>query len=388
MSQEILDAVKELGKNQETKQIAINKQIEELKAANVEQVKTLEASIEEAKNKLVDNDKVIAKLTDDLKEVKAKGNKLGASIHGPTLKDELATMIEEQKATFAKVADGSRMEPIQIKAVGVNLQANLTGTPFYTYGSWQPGMEPIGQNRFRSMVETIQSATDNLIITRANVPVGEGSFANQTEGAAKAQVDRDWTNVNVSLQTLAGYMKVSRQALRNTPFMRSWLPTSLLEQFLDQEDVIFTNALYAASDPNPYAGTRISQIVNQIAALKAKKYTPNYVAVSSTVWVQLILHTQTGAGYSLPNVVTVDATGNVRILGITVYQLNALTGNQVIVGDFTKAKIAESEGLTFSQTESDQDDFIKNLVTFRLERVEALAIFRPDAFIASAVAES
>ena len=385
---EVLEAVNKLAGQIESKAVDTAKKIEELKAANELQVKTLEASIEEAKNKLIDSDKVVAKLSDDLKEVKAKGNRLGAANQGPTLKDELATMIEEQKASFAKVADGSRMEPVQIKAVGVNLQANLTGTPFYSYGPWQPGMEPIGQNRFRSLVNTIQSATDNLVITRANIPVGEGSFANQTEGSAKAQIDRDWTNVNVTLQTLAGYMKVSRQALRNTPFMRSWLPTSLLEQFLDQEDVLFTNALYAAASPNPYAGTRISQIVNQIAELKAKKYTPNYIAVSAAVWVQLILHTQTGAGYSLPNVVTVDAMGNVRILGIQVYQLNSLTGNQVIVGDFTKASIAESEGLTFSQTESDQDDFIKNLVTFRLERVEALAIFRPDAFIASAVAES
>lgn len=385
---EVLEAVNKLAGQIESKAVDTAKKIDELKAANADQVKTLETAIEEAKSKLADNDKVIAKLTDDLKEVKAKGNRLGANNQGPTLKDELATMIEEQKASFAKVADGSRMEPVQIKAVGVNLQANLTGTPFYSYGPWQPGMEPIGQNRFRSLVNTIQSATDNLVITRANIPVGEGSFANQTEGSAKAQIDRDWTNVNVTLQTLAGYMKVSRQALRNTPFMRSWLPTSLLEQFLDQEDVLFTNALYAAASPNPYAGTRISQIVNQIAELKAKKYTPNYIAVSAAVWVQLILHTQTGAGYSLPNVVTVDAMGNVRILGIQVYQLNSLTGNQVIVGDFTKASIAESEGLTFSQTESDQDDFIKNLVTFRLERVEALAIFRPDAFIASAVAES
>ena len=385
---EVLEAVNKLAGQIESKAVDTAKKIDELKAANEDQVKTLETAIEEAKSKLADNDKVIAKLTDDLKEVKAKGNRLGANNQGPTLKDELATMIEEQKASFAKVADGSRMEPVQIKAVGVNLQANLTGTPFYSYGPWQPGMEPIGQNRFRSLVNTIQSATDNLVITRANIPVGEGSFANQTEGSAKAQIDRDWTNVNVTLQTLAGYMKVSRQALRNTPFMRSWLPTSLLEQFLDQEDVLFTNALYAAASPNPYAGTRISQIVNQIAELKAKKYTPNYIAVSAAVWVQLILHTQTGAGYSLPNVVTVDPMGNVRILGIQVYQLNSLTGNQVIVGDFTKASIAESEGLTFSQTESDQDDFIKNLVTFRLERVEALAIFRPDAFIASAVAES
>ena len=88
------------------------------------------------------------------------------------------------------------------------------------------------------------------------------------------------------------------------------------------------------------------------------------------------------ANYSLPNVINITPDGQVRILKIPILPVNWLTGNRVLVGDFTKASIVQSEGLTFRQSENGtSQDFMKNVVTFLLERTEGLAIFRPDAFV-------
>jgi hypothetical protein len=71
----------------------------------------------------------------------------------------------------------------------------------------------------------------------------------------------------------------------------------------------------------------------------------------------------------------------VRILGIPVYPVNWLSGGRVIVGDWSKAAIVQSEGLVMRQSDSHASIFTANEIAFLLERTEGLAIFRPDAFI-------
>jgi HK97 family phage major capsid protein len=64
-----------------------------------------------------------------------------------------------------------------------------------------------------------------------------------------------------------------------------------------------------------------------------------------------------------------------------VREVNWLTGGRIVVGDFSKAAIVQSEGLTMRQSDSHGNTFVSNEITFLLERTEGLAIFRPDAFV-------
>lgn len=386
---EVLDAVTKLAEKIETKSAATVKEIAETKAAFEKEAKEANQKITDLTADVEKKGGLIVDLQGEIKEMKAKSGRMSSGLVYPSVMTEVKKMIADNAANFSEMEEKG-FKPIQFKAVANMSSANLTGTGnnYISYLGWEDGMEPLGQNRFRSLVRTIQSATDFVRYPRANTPIGEGSFARVNEAATKPQIDRDYTMIDLTLKPMAGLAIVSRQSLRNIVFLQSWLPTSMLEQLQDQEDIDFTNALYAAGSPNATGGNRINQIIGAIAALRQKKYQPNAIAVSMQAWTQLILTTMTGAGYNLPNVVTVDANGTVRILGLPVIQWNQLVGNQVIVGDFRKAAIVQSEGLTLRQTESHASTFITNEVTFLLERTEALAIFRPDAFIVSNVAES
>jgi hypothetical protein len=96
----------------------------------------------------------------------------------------------------------------------------------------------------------------------------------------------------------------------------------------------------------------------------------------------MLIYKASGSGqYTMPiGTVNVSPTGVLYFLGIPVYPVIWLTGGRVIVGDWSKAAIVESEGLSWRMSENVNDTFIKNEVTFLLERVEGLAIFRTDAF--------
>jgi HK97 family phage major capsid protein len=112
------------------------------------------------------------------------------------------------------------------------------------------------------------------------------------------------------------------------------------------------------------------------------------VLVSPDVWAKLLVFRPgTDNTYALPAGMIVSVTGMVQVTNgtgmINVVPVSFLTGGQILLGDFSEAAMIESEGLTLRQSDSHSDYFVKNLIVFLLERVEALAVFRPDAFIAA-----
>lgn len=243
-------------------------------------------------------------------------------------------------------------------------------------------MRPMGQTRFRDFVRSIPSATDYVQFPRDTG--GEGTFGQQAnEGDTKSQVDRDFAMIDVTLKALAGFSTVSRQSLRNIPFLQQYLPESMLEDLLDKEDTLFSATLVAGTTGSTTTdgANEIEKLVQYIRNLRKAKHNPTAIACDPDVWANIILTQTSGGGYNLPNVVAVDANGVVRILGRPVYEVNWLTGGNVIVGDWNKAAIIESEGLTMRQSDSHASQFTSNEITYLLERTEELAIFRPDAFV-------
>lgn len=353
--------------------------------------KKFDEKVADLNKELLGKDASIKQVMDEVRELKEKNTDLQKKQkEAKGWRGQVMDFIEEKGEKLVDNLKALGEEGFQLKAVGDMTSSNLTGDQFHTFIDTDAGQRPLGQVRFRSMgVRTFQSATDYVQFVRAATPPGEGSFARQaSEGAAKNQVDYDWQMIDVTLTPIAGYATVSRQSLRNIPFLRSYLPTTMMEDLMDTEDQLFANALFSAGTGSTTvspSNNNIEKIVGYIKNLIKAKFAPNGVAINPDEWAELILTTQTNAGYNLPNVCTVDANGNVRILGRPVQPVNWLSGSGVIVGDWNKVAILESEGLSFRQADQHSDNFTKNKITFLLERTEEIAIFRPDAFICTAL---
>lgn len=393
---DISPELKALQELQTKLELSGDKTAKEIKAIADEQVKKeaeVKALVDDLNKQLAAQQLTIKDALDEVKEIKASKGRPVFSVPTPTAKVQvqmsIAQKIEEHKAAIEASGPGQLIKPIEMKAVGVITDSNFTGTnaPYRGYLDWQPGMEPTGQFRFRTLLRTIQSALDNVSFPRAATPVGEGSFGKQaTQTATKAQLDRDYAMIDVLCKPMAGFTIVSRAALRNTIFLQSWLPTSLMEQLEDAEDLYFANALVAAAtgststtginNPTEVIPKLVAYMKNNIAA----KYNPGTIAMDPNVWANLILNKETNAGFNTPNVVTIDAQGNTRVLGRIMQPVNWLTGNRILGGDWSKAAIVQVEGMTMRQTDSHAEIFTANQIAFLLERIEELATFRPDAF--------
>jgi hypothetical protein len=361
----------------------------EVKAAKDAEEK-FDKEVKELNEKLTAKDATIEQIQGEIKEIKAKSGRPGAASTGNRngdIKDALATLIVEKGENLLhEVKSSQNGLRLEVKTVGAIASANLATDNYISYLSADKGQRPFGQFRFRDVpgVSVIPSATDFIQFPRQNTPVGEGSFGRQaSEGSAKAQVDYDWTMIELTLTAMAGYATVSRQALRNISFLSKYLPMNLMEDLQDTEDADYSNAIVgAATGSSTTSGVTVAveRMIYFIKNLIQAKHNPNAITCDASVWASILVTKP--SDYSIPaGGVTVDANGNTRILGRPIIPVNWLTGNRVLVGDFSKCAVVESEGLSLRQSDSHASTFVANQVTFLLERTSKLATFRPDAFI-------
>jgi hypothetical protein len=390
MAKTELEVLAEISTKMDTAQELQTKEIAKLRDEAKATAEKYEGEVKKLQEDLLKKEATLGEITMEVKEFKAaKGRLQSGAPQVKSLFGLISETIESNKEMFYKAhVDGGSIPVPQIKmetkVVGNVSSSNLTGGNYINYLPWQPGMEPTGQTRFRDIFPVYQSDGDFINYPRAKGPVGEGSFGRQaTEGATKQQVDRDYEMISLTLKAMAGFAIVSRQSLRNIPFLQSWLPTSLLESLLDMEDTDFANTLVAAATGSTGvsgATVAVDKIIYLIKNLRKNKYSANAVMIDPDVWAEILTY-RSDQVRDLREVITVDANGNVRVLGRPIYDVNWLTGRRILVGDTRKAGIVQSEGLTMRQSDSHASIFTSNEVAFLLERTEGLAIFRTDAFI-------
>jgi hypothetical protein len=354
------------------------------------EIKAIDKKLEDRVNEINEAGKktgeTLAEIKKQVDEVSAKAGKLKADVvdqarAGWNSSDHFKSAIVDM---IAENYDSIKTEKAfkATKAVGnMTLSGNLTGTSQISYIP-NAQMRSIQSNpRLYELFKVIPTATGNVTFPRGNSPVGEGSFGAQTEGSAKAQVDLDVTMVNVSVPFIAGYAKVSRQMLQDLPFLQSYLSMSLVEDFNQAVNTRFLNTIASGATSSGSTGTYTSEkFVISLATHGALGLgQANLILTTWTGWSQL-LNTKP-ADFSTPGGVVIDANGSVRIAGVPVVPHIQCTPGRFYTLNTDAFAIAQAEGFTVRSTETDQDDFIKNLVTYRAEaRIELLS-FQPTAAV-------
>lgn len=355
--------------------------------------KAFDSKVEQINEQMVKNNQSIEAALNEVKEAKASFGKLAAKAekkvatsyaeHINVIKSEIGAAIEKGwndiKSAARNGGKGFGFE-IDLKDAGVmTLSNNLTGSAYVSYVD-NPYMRAFVNPHLRSVFNIIPVSTGSVSFPRGNTPVGEGSFGKQTEGSAKPQVDYDVTVVNTALSFIAGYAKVSRQMIDDLPFLQAYLQSSLIEDFQKAEDTYYLNAIAsAATAGTTSASEKAEKFIDFVAQLNALDWNANLALTTHAGWAAL-LKTKP-SDYSVPGGVVIDNNGNVRIVGVPVVPHSLVTSGKIYIMDTSKFAIAQQSGLAVRSTEFDQDDFVKNLITFRCEARCELLQFQPKAAI-------
>jgi HK97 family phage major capsid protein len=250
---------------------------------------------------------------------------------------------------------------------------------------------PYAPSHFSDLLGVIQSPTGNLSYMRENVPLGTGSFGFTAENTAKPSLDYDFTLVSLTLDYLAGISKCSRNILTDLPQLQSFLSHSLHEDFENALDRRFYISLLGSTPQMGSSSETIpaAKALDLIAPVWGSGRLVSHLAVSPSSWTAILKSKPDNAAYSIPGGIQFG-NGQIQIAGVPVVVINSLdqiAPGTCIAGNFTRAAaVARTDnGFSIRTTDSDSDDFQKNLITFRGESRCGVAVMQPKAFAVTTI---
>ncbi len=272
----------------------------------------------------------------------------------------------------------------------------LTGSDVTVVPDRKPGIVP---GAFQTL--TLESFLPSLPTTSNAIEfTRELSFTNNAaevaEGAAKPESVLTWELVPMPVSTVAHWIKISRQLAADAPALAAYVNTRMVygvnlrvERQLAVGDGVAPNVsgifdagnftAHGYADANLGASFKKFVLIRKVIAdLWTAGYPADAILMNPGDWAALDIELLTTVG--MQTRISVDAMGTPRLFGLPVIQTIGVAADTFAVGAFRQAcTVYNRQGVNIDLSESDGDNFTKNLVTIRAERRLALAVEVPAA---------
>ncbi len=314
-------------------------------------------------------------LADRLLQIEQRGGMMhheGNTGTGTTAGDLFIKQFEASKDLFGKT--GSLR--LEIKAA-TDLIGTSSGRTIISAGVGAPNGKFIG---LQNALPTRPTA-GTTVAEYSRFTGTQGLAAQQTtEGSAKAAVRPDHTLIQQSALQVAGYAKLSRQALNDSSELKSAIDLTLARSVSGSLNDVLTNggtnftggflALATASTSLVY--TRLADAVSEaVADMQTAGFNPNCVAMSPGTWVLLMTAQDTMGGYLSGNYMAPLPT---ELRGLRVELSPGITAGSALVMDTTHSELLIVNDFSV-EVGYVNDDMIKNQVTI-LGEARVIPVFR------------
>ena len=218
----------------------------------------------------------------------------------------------------------------------------------------------------------------------------EGEVATVPEGGKKPQIHVPYETKFAALDKIAAYLKETDELLSDAAFLESAIRGRGIYEFNKAVEATLVNDLLNTTGIQ--ADTTALSFDSILAAkqdiIADTGYTPDAMIINPSDWATLLQAKDGNLQYLLggPGFGSYGNGAyyeNPKVWGMTVIESAAVTAGKCIIGAFkagasvvTKA----GEGLRVEVSNSNEDDFIRNMVTVRIEERIALAVRVPAAF--------
>ena len=222
------------------------------------------------------------------------------------------------------------------------------------------------------------------------------SAAEAAEGTEKGESALTWSLVNMPVSTVPHWIKISKQLAADAPALAAYVNTRMaygVNQKVDTQLVIGdgvapnisgtydTGNFTAHGIANAALGSTLKKCVlirKVMADLYSAGYPADAIVLNPADWAAIEIELMTtAAGQTL---YSVSEGGQARLFGVPVIQAIGMAADTFQVGRFSEAyMVYNREGVVIEMSDSDADNFTKNLITLRAERRLALATEKPAA---------
>lgn len=263
----------------------------------------------------------------------------------------------------------------------MTLSANLSGDSFATYNTRQ-SIQPGHLVNFRDYVPTVQSPT-GLYVTYREATGNANNIAAQLEGSLKQENNYSLTEVKTVNEFIAGFSKFSRQMLTSLPFMSQTLPRLLTRDFFKKENAAFFTSTSSAATgvTTNSAATNLGDLIQLIGHQRAADFSPSVIFVSNATYSTLLIESFTNGYYLGAGSLGIGANGALNLVGVPIIGVNWITASRALVLDNSFIERVEVNGLNIELSYEDQNNFVTNMVTARIECYEAINLMLPNSAI-------
>lgn len=226
-------------------------------------------------------------------------------------------------------------------------------------------------------INTITVSSNSVEYVKWADPVGAATKV--AEGAAKPSIEFSPTVTSATLDTIAVWTHLTRQLLEDAPAVRSTIDGFLRYEVAKVLNTEAVSVLGAASLPSTVNADLLSAIRQAKGVVEAAGYMPNTVLLNPDDYAALDIAVMSNAGLS-PQV-------QPTYWGLRPVASSDQAAGTALVGDFRAGMNHFTRGtVSLYISDSDQDDFIKNLFKLLAEQRSLFAVVRPAAFCETAAA--
>ena len=285
----------------------------------------------------------------------------------------------------------------QFGAVGAEIKNTVVGSDVNVAPDRKPGVVggAFRQMRLESLLNSLPTTSNAIEYTRENVFTNAAAEA--AEGSALAESSITTVLDNVPVQSVGHWIKISRQLAADNPALAAYVNTRMRYGC----DLRVENQLYAGNGTSPNLSglaksgnftahgytaaaltalglsptNRFDLIGKVIGDCVLADYPANGILLNPADWWTMRLTKDSQGRYLLGDPGS-DAAPT--LFGVPVIQSSAVTADTFQVGAYDMAATKhDREGVIVELSDSDGDNFIKQLVTLRAVRRVALAVERP-----------
>jgi HK97 family phage major capsid protein len=262
-----------------------------------------------------------------------------------------------------------------------------------------PGVQMLLQQRLTIADLLAQGQTASNKIQYIQETSYTNAAAGVNEGATKPEASFEVELAEASVRKIAVTAKISDEMLEDWPYIQSYVDSRLSFMVQEREELELllgdgnapniTGLLNTADIQTQAMGTdsAVDAIYKAITKIRVTaKVEPDGVVIHPNDWEDIRLTKDANgqylaggpfyAPYGQGQFTAID-----RIWGLPTVVTSNMTENTALVGAFrTQAQVFRRKGLTIEMTNSNEDDFKKNLVAIRAEERLALCVYRPEAF--------
>jgi HK97 family phage major capsid protein len=278
--------------------------------------------------------------------------------------------------------------------VGAGRSAGTSLVP----GARVPGIVTPPQRKLtiRDLIAPGQTASSNVEFVK------ETGFTNNarpvTEGQTKPKSDITFNMASAPVRTIAHIFKASRQILDDAPGLASYINArgTYGLKFVEETQLLTGNGtgqnlngiLPQATAYAPSFNAADEQAIDRLRLALLQVILANYPAsgfvLNPVDWARIELTKDTQGRYIVGNAASPIGPS---LWNLPVVESQAMTSGEFMTGAFNLgAQVFDRMGVEVLLSTENSDDFEKNMCTIRVEERIALAVYRPESFVAGDIA--